>query len=156
MRGKTQAERLTKMVKNYQLYDHYKLALPLIEVKSSTLESLKEGDIFLLGSEYLSLVLLEGQKVYADLLPVGTQGYCFEVTAAEDENVTKSPKCQILILALDKILRKRFEIGDIVKIRDILFDKINIWTNDTKIAEGSLINVDGKIALQIDKVEENR
>jgi flagellar motor switch protein FliM len=158
MKVKTQADRLEKLMQKHQIYDKYTLALPLIEVKSSTLQKLKEGDILLLGLKSLVLVLLEGSKVCADLLPLGIHGNNFEVTAVQEsyESIESSPKHQMLILALDEIQRKRLNVGEIIKIEDISFDEIEILVNDKKIAEGSLVNVDGKIALQINKVEEKR
>ena len=155
MKDKTQADRLTEMMQKHQIYDHYTLALPLIKVKSSMIQKLKEGDILLLELEYLTLVLLEGKKVFANLLPFGTQGYNFEVTALKsgDETDEVSPKYELLILALDKIQRKKLGVGDIIQIADVSFDKINILTKCKKIAQGSLVRVDSKIALQIDKVE---
>jgi flagellar motor switch/type III secretory pathway protein FliN len=158
MRGKTQADRLEKLMQKHQRYDHYTLALPLMEVKSDKLQKLKEGDILLLGLKSLVLVLLEGDRVCADLLPLGIQGNNFEVTAMEESNerIEASPKSQVLILALDEIQRKRVNVGEIIKVENIAFDEIKILVNDKKIAEGSLVNVDGKIALQINKVEEKR
>jgi flagellar motor switch protein FliM len=158
MKGKTQAARLEKLMQKHQIYDKYTFALPLIKVKSNMLQKLKEGDILLLGLKSLVLVLLEGSKVYADLLPLGRQGNNFEVTSVQESNesIEASPKYQVLILALDEIQRTRVNVGDIIKIENISFDEIELLVNDKKIAEGSLVNVDEKIALQINKVEEKR
>lgn len=156
MKGKTQAERLQQLMQKHQIYDQYTLALPLVEVKSARFKKLKEGDILLLGLKLFVPVLLEGDKVCAELLPLGVHGHHFEVTAIKEENerTEVSAEYQVLKLALDEIPRKRLNIGEIIKVENISFDEIKILMNDKKIAEGSLVKVDGKIALQIDKVEE--
>lgn len=155
MKGRTQIDRLEKLMQKHQVYDHYLLALPLVEVQSGALQRIQEGNVILLSLKYLSLVLMEGQRVRATLMPMSTQGDRFEVTSVTGkyENIEASSKHRLLIFVLNKIERKSVKVGDIINVANISFDKIDILVDSKKIARGSLVNVEGKIALQIDKVE---
>lgn len=154
MRGDTQANRLEMMMQMHQRYPNYILALPLFEVKKSILKKLSPGDILFLGMDQLSLVLLDDKGEHAEVVLEEHKGMSrltiTEVKEHSEERVSK--KYQIVTVSFGEYQSRKIEAGHVIGIMDIPFDELSIETEGKKIAQGSLINVEGKICVQIDKV----
>lgn len=154
MQGDTQADRLEIMMRRHQVYPTYTLSLPLFEVKKSFLKSLQSGDILLVGLQRLSLVLLDKKGECATVSLDEHNGLPrLMITELKEESETKaSKKHQIVSVSFGEFQSRKLEAGHVIGMTDIRFEELSIEANRKKIAQGSLIDVEGKIAVQIDKV----
>lgn len=154
MRGDTQADSLEVMMQKHRIYPHYTLALPPFEVRKSALAELKKGDILLLGLDRLTLVLLDGKNICAEVMIEHHSALDrLRITALgkhAQERVSK--KYQVVTVAWGEIPCKKLEVGHVIGTMDLNFDHLSVVVEQKKIAEGSLVNAGGRIALQIIEV----
>jgi len=154
MRGDTQADRLEVMMQKHRIYPHYTLALPPFEVRKRALAELKKGDILLLGLDRLTLVLLEGNTICAEVTIEHHSALDrLRITAlGEDAQAHASKKYQRVTVVWGEIPCKKLEVGHVVGAMDLNFDHLSVVVEQKKIAEGSLVNAGGRIALEIIEV----
>ena len=160
MKGETQADRLERLMMKRQVYPKYTLALPLVEVKKSDIKRLQKGDILLLGLDYFQLVLLDEQRICAEVKLKHSEGE-LEVIALKDEEGETCPdtnkKYRVLTLSFGTVESRKPAVGQSIRITDIRFDKLMIQANNNRnIAEGSLVTVDNKLAVQINEVKNDK
>ncbi|MDD2226381.1 MAG: hypothetical protein PHD42_04650 [Dysgonamonadaceae bacterium] len=154
MRADTQADSLEAMMQKHQIYPCYTLALPPFEVKKRALKELKRGDILLLGFERLSLVLLDEKRGNAEVMI--EHHHALDrlriVSLGELTRDHLSKKYQVVTAILGEVPCKKLEVGHVIGAMDLDFGHLDIIAGKKKIAEGSLVNTDGRIALQINEV----
>lgn len=154
MKGETQANRLEMLMIKHHVYQKYTLALPLVEAKKSDIKKLQKGDILLLGLDCFQLVLLDDQGICAEVKLKDSYGD-IEVIALNDEEDEQrmNKKYRVLTLSFGTVESRKPAIGQSIKVTDMRFDKLMIQVNNRNIAEGSLVTVDNRIAVQIDEVK---
>ncbi|MFT7824343.1 MAG: FliM/FliN family flagellar motor C-terminal domain-containing protein [Sulfurimonas sp.] len=154
MKGETQANRLERLMIKRQVYPKYTLALPLIEVKKSDIKKLRKGDILLLGLDSFQLILLDEQRICAEVKLKHSEGE-LEVIALNDEEdePCMNKKYWLLILSFGTVESRKLVVGQAIKTTNMRFDQLIIQANNRKIAEGSLVTVDNKMAVQINEVK---
>lgn len=155
MRGDTQANRLELMMQKHQIHPYYMLSLPPFEIKKSALKSLKEGDILLLELDQLSLVLSDTKGICAEVV-IEPHHYADRLRITSLLKHTEeqgSKKYQRITVSFGEIQSRKLEVGHVIGTMDLNFDDLSIMIDQKrKIAQGSLVNVDGKIAVQINRV----
>ena len=154
MRGDTQANRLEMMMRRHQVHPYYRLSLPPFEMKKSLLQELKEGDILLLGLDELRLVLSDAEGIRAEVT-VEHHNYADRlriISLSEDRNESVSKKYQRVIVSLGEIQSRKLEVGHVIGTMDLHFDDLSIVVEEKRVAQGSLVIVDGRIALQVNRV----
>jgi len=158
MHGETQANRLAELMQKKAHFPSYELALPLVTVKSSTLLSLKVHDVFLLGLEQLECVLLKDGLVCAKLALTVENGRHYLKIEKNNEIIVSEPsqkheRVLFRLGTLGTVKSRTLEVGHLIVLSQIDLEKVTVIQKDKKIAEGTLINVEGKLAVQLDKVE---
>jgi hypothetical protein len=155
MKHETQALHLARMMQKHVSYPTYELTLPLVRVQSNKLKKLNENDLLLTGIDRLELLLMNGNTIYATmrLRPMKNM-HGAEIIHLDEDTIEQSDskKYKILKISFGTVQSKALEIGSTIDITHIDLEKVTLVSEDKMIAEGSLVNVDEEIAIQIKKV----
>ena len=152
MERKTQALHLAQMMQKHLHNPQYELALPFVRIRRSTLKKLSVNDVLLLDVNVLAFILLEGNVIYADLTLQRVEGSdVIVITHLHNKMIesNESHKHETIKLSLGKCQMKSFEVGESVELTLFDLEKIMLISNEKKIAEGSLVNVDNELSLKI-------
>ena len=157
MNSENQALRLAQMMQNkVTAFPSYELVLPLVEVGRSKLTKLAEDDIVLLGFNDLKFALMEDEGICAHLTfkVIGERAY-LEISDIDRQSVkpNNSKKFQTLKISLGKFQSRKLDVGYRIDITQRPLEDVTLIVEGNKHASGSLVNVDGEIAVKIDKVE---
>ena len=68
---------------------------------------------------------------------------------------TQRKEHEVLKLSFGTVQSRILEIGHMIDVSQIDLETVSLMRKKKKIATASLVNVDGKMAVQIDKVEKN-
>jgi len=154
MNGETQANRLAQLMQKKGSLPSYTLALPSVSVRSSSLKKLESGDILLLGLNSLECVLIDSDKVCASLvLTKQNNRHGMQIIEIEPIKTNDSKKYENIKLIFGNVQSRTLTVGHMIDIAQICLDKVTLVSQEKKIATASLINVEGEIAVKIDKVE---
>ena len=155
MKHETQALHLAKMMQKYTCYPTYELTLPLVTVRSNKLKKLSVDDVLLIGCDRLEFLLLDGDTICANtrLKPMGNAHgaeilYLTEGTIKQSD----SKKYEIIKISFGTVQSKALELGSTIDITHVDLEKVSLVSDGKTIADGSLVNVDDEIAIQIKKV----
>jgi hypothetical protein len=155
MKHETQALHLAKMMQKHTLYPTYELTLPLVTVRSNKLKKLSVDDVLLIGVDRLEFLLMDEDTICANtrLKPMGNAHGAEIVYLTEDTiKQSDSKKYKTLKISFGTVQSKALEIGSTIDITHVDLEKVRLVSDDKTIAEGSLVNVDEEIAIQIKKV----
>jgi len=158
MHRETQANRLASLVQKYKSLPDYELALPLVVVQSSSLDNLEVDDVLLLRLDAFECVLLKNDILYAKVIPVHKKRrVVMRVLDMANKKVSKTERKEheVLKLSFGTVQSRILEAGDTVDLSQMDLETVSLMRKKRKIATASLVNVDGKIAVQVDKVEKN-
>jgi len=158
MHGETQANRLAALMHKKGNFPSYELALPLVTVKSSDLGNLSVDDIFLLGVKHLECILLkEGVLCAKVVLSKEKNRHYFKIEKNYNECLDSSSgrKYENVLFSLGMLKSRTLEVGHLIDISQLALEKITVIHKEKKIAEGSLINIEGELAVQMDKVDKH-
>jgi len=161
MKAETQAVLLEKMMQNQKVHPEFELTLPLFMVKKVRLKTLLVGDVFLVGLDTLELTLIHNDSIhnvskYAELIFV--ENNCrqeLEIISIHDKALhpLENSKYEEVKCVFSKIDVYQFEVGSRLKLEDMTFESVEVFNVNSDItAEGKLIVVHGKIAIEITKV----
>ena len=152
MESETQALHLAKMMQKHIHHTQYELALPFVRIRRSALKKLSENDVLLLEMNVLDFILLEGDVICADLTLQRVEGNdVIVITHVHDKAivVNESHKYKTIKLSFGKSQIKSLEVGKSLELTQFDLEKIMLISDDKKIAEGSLVNVDNELAMKI-------
>lgn len=155
MKHETQAHHLARMIQKHIPYPAYELALPLVRVRSNKLKKLSVNDILLIGVDTLELVLMDGNTICGTMRLRSTENTHGAEIFHLDEDTLKqydSKKYKTLKISFGTVQSKVLEIGSTIDISHVDLEKVTLVSEGKIIAEGSLVNVDEEIAIQIKKV----
>ncbi len=155
MKHETQALHLAKMMQKHTRYPMYELTLPLITVRSNKLKKLSVDDVLLTGFDRLEFLLIDRDTICANmqLKPMeNTHGAEIVYLTEDTIKQSNSKKYKTLKILFGTVQSKAREIGSTIDITHINLEKVTILSEGKTIAEGSLVNVDEEIAIQIKKV----
>ncbi len=156
MHGETQANRLAALMQKKAQLPSYELALPLIQVKRSTVARLKVKDIFLFGLKQLVCILVKDGRICAHVtVSIENGRYYLKIEKNDSEMIltSDSHKYETLLCILGTLKSRTLEVGHLIEMSQIKLEKVTVIQKDKKIAEGTLINVEGELAVQMDKVD---
>jgi len=155
MNGETQANRLAQLMQKKGSLPSYTLALPSVSVRSSNLKKLEAGDILLLGLDSLECVLIDSDKVCANVvLTKQNNRHGMQIMEIETEPIktSDSKKYENIKFIFGNVQCRTLTPGHMIDISQLSLEKVTLVSQEKKIATASLINVDGEIAVKIDKV----
>lgn len=157
MKSENQALRLAQMMQNkVTAIPSYELVLPFVEVGRSKLKKLAEDDILLLGFNDLEFALIEDESICALLTfkVIGERTY-LEITDIDKQSVKtyNSKKYQTLMISFGKLQSRKLDVGYRIDVTQRPLQDVTLISEGRKYASGSLVNVDGELAVKIDKVE---
>jgi len=155
MKRENQALRLAKMMQNHTRHPMYELALPLVMVRSNKLKKLSVDDVLLVGFDALEFVLIDEDTICANMVLKQTgnmYGTKIVYLAKDAIRENESAKYKTLKLSFGTVQSKVLEVGRTIDVTHIDLEKVTLVLEGKNIAEGSLINVDQEIAIQIKKV----
>ena len=158
MHGETQANRLASLMQKHKSLPSYELALPLVTVQSSSLDNLEVDDILLLRLDVFECILLNNDILYANVIPVHEKRrVMIKVLDMVNRKVSKTQRKEheVLKLSFGTVQSRILEVGHTVDVSHMDLETVSLMRKKKKIATASLVNVDGKMAVQIDKVEKN-
>lgn len=155
MKAETQATYLSKLVHDSKLYAEYELALPFIRIKRKSLKNMCIGDVLLLGLSNLDMILLSEDKISAkvSISEIGS-GSKIKIIDTDVKPIYTydSKKYEKIKLSFGLVQSKKIEHGHAIDISSLNLNETDIVSRQTIIAKGSLINVQGDIAIQIKEV----
>jgi len=155
MKHETQALHLAKMMQEHLPDKRYDLTLPLVTVRSNKLKSLSLNDILLTGFDRLELLLMVGNRICATMrLRFMQDTHRAEIVDIFEESIKQvdGKKYKILKISFGTVQSKALKIGSTIDITGIDLEQVTLLSEGKPIAEGSLVNVDEEIAIQIKKV----
>ena len=155
MRGETQSVHLAEMMQKHKLYPEYELVLPLLLVKKNNLKKLSKGNVLLLGADHLNLKLLKDDEIYGNV-KIEESENSRKIKIIDIQKYTElsnhSKKYEALKCSFDFLQSRIFEVDHKIDISSVNLEKVNLIIENKKVAEGSLVNVDEEIAIEITKV----
>ncbi len=158
MKREDQALRLAQMMQNkVTAYPSYELALPLVEVGHAKLKKLSVDDIVLLGFDDLIFVLIDHEYICAEMAVKMISGSAYlEIINIVKKSVisSNSKKYKILKISFGKLQIRKLDVGYRIDITQRPLQNLTLMVEGKNYASGSLINVDGELAVKIEKVEE--
>ena len=155
MKHETQALHLAKMMQKHTRYPEYELTLPLVTVRSGKLKKLSVDDILLIGFDRLEFLLLDGDTICANTqLKSMKNTHGAEIVDLSKDTIKQhdSKKYKILKISFGTVQSKVLELGSTIDITHIDLEKTSLISDGKTIAEGTLVNVDDEMAIQIKKV----
>ena len=156
MKHETQALNLANMMQKHVSYPTYDLTLPLVTVRSNKLKKLSVNDILLTGFDTLELLLMNGNTIYATMrLRSMGNAHGAEIYHLDEDAIKQidSKKYKILKISFGTVQSKALEIGSTIDMTHVDLEKVTLIAENKIIAEGSLVNVDEEIAIQIKESE---
>ncbi len=155
MKGETQALHLVKIMQKHIQTVLYELALPLVTVRRSKLKSLDVDDVLLLALDVLEFVLIEKDAICAELVLKNMNGTCVIETIKiynKPISIYDSNKYEMIKLSFGLFSIKNLELGNILDMTQFNVDNISLILGKKKLAQGSLVSIENKIAMKINKV----
>ena len=153
MQGDTQADHLAKRISQYTHYPVYELALPYVKMIDRTyLEELEVDDVLVLDKKVLNFIVLKDQQIVAEgILKEFNKVFVCNITKlVQQEKKIKDKKLKI---SFGNVQCKALLVGAMIDMVQININKIILMYNGKKIAKASLLNVEEKLAVKIEKVK---
>ena len=158
MHGETQANRLASLMQKHKSLPSYELALPLVTVQSSSLDNLEVDDVLLLRLDVFECILLNNDILYANVIPVHEKRrVMIKVLDMVNRKVSKTQRKEheVLKLSFGTVQSRILEVGHTIDVSQMDLETVSLMRKEKQIATASLVNVDGKMAVKVDKVEKN-
>ena len=155
MKGETQALHLAQMMQRHIQDLSYELILPLVMIQSKKLKKLSVDDVLLTGFDSLEFALVDGDTVCANMrLKHLEKRQIAEIIDLSKNTMEQSntKKYDTFKISFGKIQNKGLKVGDMIDLSDVDLEKVTLESKGETIAEGFLVNVNNKIAIQIKKV----
>ena len=156
MKRETQAFRLASLVRRHIQYPTYELVLPHVLIQSKKLKKLSRGHVVLTGFNRLGLLLVDGEKICANVqLKKMDNIFGAEIVQLAENTIEQcdSKKYENIKISFGSVESKELEIGQMIDIAEIDLGKVTLVSKDRTVAEGSLVIVDKEIAIAIEKVK---
>lgn len=153
MKAESQACCLGRMMSQYRGLPQYELSFPPVLVKRKAVKKLTVGDFLLLGFQQIELVLCKEGKVVADIAPE-KNGNVIKIIQTKEEAAcfAENKKYEAVQVSLGTLQSRTLEPGHRIEIAACNLQKVSLFRKGKRFAEGSLANVDDRIAVQIDEI----
>ncbi len=156
MKAETQANALASLVQTKKRYPEYELILPPFEIKQSSLKKLDVADVLLIGLDTLILYFVSDNEICAQLQIVNEENiYKLKITNLGKDTLKQynTKKYEQIKCSFGMFQSRKLEEDYRVSISQFNLQKINLFVQEKKIAEGKLVKVDDEIAIEIIKVK---
>ena len=155
MKGETQTVHLQKMMQKHKRYPEYELALPRFSIKKKSLKKMTQGDVLLLGLDFLDLVLLkEGgicAKVSVEHVAESVKLRIVSLVEISDKP-NNSKKYENLLPVFSTLQIRKLEVGHKVEVPTSEINEVTLFSDSEKYGKGLLVTVDDEIAIEITEV----
>ncbi|MDQ7046773.1 MAG: hypothetical protein Q9M39_03835 [Sulfurovum sp.] len=155
MERETQVFHLARMMQKYSQKPQYELALPFVKIRKSVFEKLSVNDVLLLDMKVLTFILLKNDVLCANLAlqHVESSEVIVIIEVKSKTKISKkSTKYKIIKPSLGTCDIKSLEVGKHLSWTPFDLEKIILLCDEKKLAEGSLVRVDNKLALKVDRL----
>jgi len=155
MKGETQSVHLQKMMQQHKRYPEYELALPSFSIKKKNLKKMRQGDVLLLGLDFLDLVLLEEGEVCAKVtVEHVSESLKLRIVSLEEKPADKhdSKKYENIFSTFTTLQIRKLEVGHKVEVPTLEIRELALFLRDEKRFKGLLVMVDDEIAIEITEV----
>ena len=156
MNGETQANRLAQLMQKNGHLPTYELTLPSVLVRHTQIKKLLVDDILLLGQNSLVSTLLVNNKICANMiLTKHNNRHTLQIVKMQETPIktTDSKKYGRIKLLLGTVQSRSLDVGHMIDIAQVNFEKVTLMHKEKKIATGTLINVDNEIAVKIVRIK---
>jgi len=155
MKGETQSAHLQKMMHQHKRYPEYELVLPPFSIRKKSLKKMGQGDVLLLGLDFLDLELLkEGEtcaKVTVEHVAESTKLRIVSLPETS-YNTNDSKKYEKLVAIFTTLQIRKLEVGHKVEIPSVEIGEMALFSGNEKCFKGRLVTVDDEIAIEITEV----
>jgi len=155
MKGETQSVHLQKMMQQHKRYPEYELALPFFSIKKKNLKKISQGDVLLLGLDFLDLVLLKEGKACAKLTVESVaESVKLRISSLveETEDTSNSKKYENILSTFTTLQIRKLEVGHKVEVPISEISETVLFSHHEKSFKGLLVTVDDEIAIEITEV----
>lgn len=153
MERKTQAERLKEMMKRHHHIRSYECSLPLMVLRKTKLEKLRVGDLLLTGCKTLELLLQDEKDIYMTAHFDSLQKVEIVGTTAVFRKESIEEKDTVVKFSFGTLPLEELQKGSRVDLSALNLDKMILKVDKRAVAQGHLVNVNGTIAVAIDKIK---
>lgn len=152
MHKRRQEEKLIDIVQRYNEIDLYALELPTLKIEPHKLESIALKDVLLLDMKKFKAFLMKDEKIVATLFLVyEAPHYLLRVNKiyhppllAKTSTKYQLLRCSLGEYPMDKVTLETSINSTLLKIEDI-----TLKIENTPVAKGILVNVEGRIGVEI-------
>ncbi len=155
MKGETQSVHLRKMMQQHKRYPEYELALPSFSIKKKSLKKMAQGDVLLLGWDFLDLILMKEGKVCAKVtVDHVAESLKLRISALEECSAEKhdSKKYENMVSVFTALQIRKLELGHKIEVPISEIRELALFSGDEKRFKGLLVTVDDEIAIEITEV----
>ena len=155
MKGETQSVHLQKMMQQHKRYPEYELALPLFSMKKKNLKKTSQGDVLLLGLDFLELVLLKEGEICAKVIVEHVaESVKLRISALEEYPINKrdSKKYENIVSIFTTVQIRKLEVDHKIEIPTSEIRELVLFLGNEKCFKGVLVTVDDEIAIEITEV----
>jgi len=152
MKVETQASRLERMMRKHRIVETYRLTLPPVALKRKDIKMLEPGDVLLLELGRLDLLLVQKNEIKA-YLELSSDQCKYVARLAKEKREIHTKKYELLYPSFDTVNIPQVTEGTVLELPKIDLYKVALQKADeTTIAEGMLVESEGMIAIEIEKV----
>lgn len=155
MRAERQSLHLQNMMQKHKRYPEYQLVLPSISIKKKSLKMISPDDVLLLEMEMLDLALVQEGHICAKV----KLSFTGDTLRLKIETVERSPlkkddskKYENILCSFGQVQSRVLEVGHIIEIPALNMQELELSTLDEKLAYGTLVTVNNKLAIKITEV----
>ena len=155
MKRETQADRLAKLMYNHSSYPEYELTLSSLLIEKKILKKLSVKDVLVLGKKLQLHLSKEGKLLAKGELITKDKRYFFQICKLieVEPKVLTEKKYETLHFSFGTVQSKELKVGYAIDLVQVDLDKIVVKCQGQTIVEGLLVEVEGKIAVKIEKVK---
>jgi len=150
---KHQAKNLEYLMKQHYCNIRYSVSLAPVEVKRSQIEKLRNGDVIILNSSKLDLVLLDGLGVScANVEPTGVNTLrVLEFPLNIEDNTDEA--WQVLTFPIGTLELKTLEIGQVLEKVPMQFDTVSIESEGNLLGLGTVVWIENNLCILVNEVK---
>ena len=141
---------------SHPLFQSYELTLYPVAVKRSSLKKIAEGDILLLGLESMEFLVWQESSIVATgrllhcerSIDIDSSALPVNMTELHEDKKYEIVKCSFGQIYSKKLIKHRK-----LDASPLDLTKVTLKSGSKNIARGRLVNVNGRISVEIIKVE---
>jgi len=155
MHAESQANRLEFLMQKHSSVSKYEIALLFSVIESTSLSELKIGDIIVTRQKFFECVILNKNKIIAKTILVKSNNeYGMKIITLLKRKIPKTQRKahEVIKFTFGEVYSSKLKVGHTVELSTIDISKVTLMHDSKKVAKASLCNIQGEIAVKIDKV----